>query len=118
MTFFSDARDKIISEGADKTWWNKAKALYLEEIYFLSLLSFKSFFLSSRPHGALFSQLQQSFYSEDQLALQESTKKLVDEVDLLYFFLFTFLNHLDFCQFSFLTFPHPGDQPVRQGVGG
>jgi len=35
---------------------------------------------TSRPCGALFSQLQQSFYSEDQLALQETTKKLVEEV--------------------------------------
>ena len=34
----------------------------------------------TRPCGALFSQLQQSFYSEDQLALQETTKKLVEEV--------------------------------------
>ena len=66
-------------------------------IYFLSLLSFKSFILSSRSHGALFSQLQQSFYSEDQLALQESTKKLVDEVAFLYFF---------------LIFPHPVGHPI------
>ena len=86
MTFFSDARDKIIFEGADNTWWNKARALYFKEIDLFSLLSFKSVFLSSRSHGALFSQLQQSFYSEDQLALQESTKKLVDEVAFLYFF--------------------------------
>ena len=93
MTFFSDARDKIISERADKIWWNKARALYFKEIDFLSLLSFKSVILSSRSHGALFSQLQQSFYSEDQLALQESTKKLVEEVALLYFFLFIF-SHL------------------------
>ena len=49
-------------------------------------LSSTSSILSCRCHGALFSQLQQSFYSEDQLALQESTKKLVDEVAILYFF--------------------------------
>ena len=38
------------------------------------------FAMFCRPCGALFSQLQQSFYSEDQLALQETTKKLVEEV--------------------------------------
>jgi len=26
----ADARDKIISERTDKTWWNKARALYLK----------------------------------------------------------------------------------------
>ena len=44
--------------------------------------SFYDACLLARPCGALFSQLQQSFYSEDQLALQETTKKLVEEVVL------------------------------------
>ena len=70
-------------------------------------LSSTSSILSCRCHGALFSQLQQSFYSEDQLALQESTKKLVEEVAFLYFFLLNFSHPLGFISIFLSDFSSP-----------
>ena len=77
----SDARGAHISQQGRGAGKDQTRAFNIKVIVLLLFFIYDAWLLA-RPCGALFSQLQQSFYSEDQLALQETTKKLVEEVVL------------------------------------
>ena len=115
---FSDARDKIISEGADKTWWNKARALYLKESTFSLFFLLNHSFCLPGPMELFSHSSNRVSTLRTSLRCKNQPRSWSTRWPSYTFFFSFFLTQLDLRHFSFLTFPHPGDQPVRQGVGG